>query len=184
MIQVKRENGERITQGDIYKNVEFIEYIAEKDGNIEVSKVVFPYVVVLTQDCDLAQDHTFRWSEKGKPNQDKWLFSVLVAPLYNLEQIFSGEHLSELNMAMSTISRKKTPGKNLLQNETARYHYLEFPQDVSLVPSVVDFKHYFSVNVVQLKQQKAEKFVCQVGELYRENLSHRFSSYLSRIGLP
>ncbi|MBO0137395.1 hypothetical protein J0673_13895 [Vibrio sp. Vb2736] len=184
MIQVKRENGDRITQGDIYKNVEFIEYVTEEGGNIEVSKVVFPYVVVLTQDCDLAQDHTFRWSEEPKPNQDKWLFSVLVAPLYNLEQIFTGEHLSELNMSMGVISRKKTPGKNLMQNETPRYHYLEFPQEVALVPSVVDFKHYFSVNVVQLKQQKADKFVCQIGELYRENLSHRFSSYLSRIGLP
>jgi len=132
----------------------------------------------------LAQDHTFRWSEKPSSNQDKWLFSILVAPLYNLEQVFTGQHLSELNMAMGTISRKKTPGKNLMQNETPRYHYLDFPNEVALVPSVVDFKHYFSVNVVQLKQHKAEKFVCQIGELYRENLSHRFSNYLSRIGLP
>jgi hypothetical protein len=184
MIQVKHENGERITQGDIFKNVEFLEHITELDGNIEVSKIIFPYVVVLTQDCDLAQDFTFRWTEDTKSNHDKWLFSVLVAPLYNLEQLLSGEHLNELNMAMSPISRKKTPGKNLIQNETPRYHYLEFPEKVPLVPSVIDFKHYFSVNVVQLKQQKSEKFVCQIGELYREHLSHRFSNYLSRIGLP
>ncbi|GIU30697.1 hypothetical protein [Shewanella sp. MBTL60-007] len=184
MIQVKHENEPRITQGDIYKNVEFIEHITEENGNVEVSKVVFPYVVVLTQDCDLAQDFTFRWSDPPKKNHDKWLFSVLVAPLYNLEQLYNGQHLSELQMTMASISRSKTPGKNLVQNETPRYHYLNFPDDVAIVPSVVDFKHYFSVNVVQLKQQKSEKFVCQIAELYREHLSHRFSSYLSRIGLP
>jgi len=39
MIQVKHENGERITQGDIYKNVKFIEHIVEDEGNIEVSKL-------------------------------------------------------------------------------------------------------------------------------------------------
>jgi hypothetical protein len=55
-----------------------IEHVLEKDGVIEVSKVVFPLVVVLTQDCDLAQDFTFRRAS----TQDKWLLSVLVAPLY------------------------------------------------------------------------------------------------------
>lgn len=43
----------RIFQGDIYKDVEFIEYAIEKSGVIEISKIVFPFVVVLTQDCDL-----------------------------------------------------------------------------------------------------------------------------------
>jgi len=184
MIQVKLENEERITQGDVFRNVEFIEYILEENGEIEVSKILFPYVVVLTQDCDLAQDYKFRWSEEEIKSHDKWLLSVLVAPLYNLEQVYEGSHLSELDMKMVTISRKRTPGKNLVQNETARYHSIEFPKDVPIVSSVVDFKHYFSVNVNQLKRQKSEKFVCQISELYRENLSHRFSSYMSRIGLP
>jgi hypothetical protein len=184
MIQVKLENEGRITQGDIFKDVEFIEYITEKDGNIEVSKIIFPFVVVLTQDCDLSQDDMFRDESQHKKNQDKWLFSVLVAPLYNLEQVYTGDHLSELSMSMAAINRKRTDGRNLIQNETPRYHHLKFPDDVPVVDSIVDFKHYFSVNVISLKQQKKKKFVCQVGELYRENLSHRFSSYLSRIGLP
>ncbi|KZY43735.1 hypothetical protein A3733_17210 [Pseudoalteromonas shioyasakiensis] len=184
MIAVNRENNERITQGDVYRNIELIEHVKEHNGNIEVAKIVFPYVVVLTQDCDLAQDYTFRWGDKGKDNHDKFLLSVLVAPLYNLEQFFSGDHLSELDMKMAQISRNKTPGRNLKNNETPRYHYLEFPEDISIVPSVVDFKHYFSVNVIQLKAESDSKFVCQISELYRENLSHRFSSYLSRIGLP
>ena len=109
---------------------------------------------------------------------------MIVAPIYNLEHVFSGEHLSELDMTMAQISRNKTPGKNLKHNETPRYHYLEFPKQLTLPPSVIDFKHYYSVNVAYLKKHKISNFVCQVSDLYREDISHRFASYLSRIGLP
>ena len=74
--------GARICQGDIYKDVEFIEYAIEKAGVIEISKIVFPFVVVLTQDCDLNQDYKVRRKETS--NHDKKLISVNVAPLYNV----------------------------------------------------------------------------------------------------
>jgi hypothetical protein len=112
------------------------------------------------------------------------LFSVLVAPLYNVEHVYKGEHLSDLSMQMQTINRNKTPGKSLRLNETARYHYLEFPEELQIVPSVIDFKHYFSVNVSYLKKVKTKRFVCKVAELYREDIAQRFASFLSRIGLP
>ena len=184
MVRVKKTQSGRLNQGDILRNVEYIEYVVEKNGKIEVSKIVFPLVIVLTQDCDLAQDYKFRWSKTKTSTQDKWLLSVLVAPIYNLEHIFTGEHLSSLNMQMNPISRKKSPGKNLVQNETPRYHYLEFEDHIPIVNSVVDFKHYFSVNVSQLKKHKHKNFVCQLADLYREDTSQRFSSYLARIGLP
>jgi len=174
----------RISQGDIYKDVEFIEYAIEKAGVIEISKIVFPFVVVLTQDCDLNQDYTIRWAKNGGSNHDKKIISVIVAPLYNVEHVYSGEHLSELDMIMAEIKKGKTPGKTLRQNQTPRYHYLEFPTDIPIVSSVIDFKHYFTVNVEYLKKHKKTNFICQIGPLYREDVSQRFSSYLSRIGLP
>ncbi|WP_412536991.1 hypothetical protein [Marinobacter sp. MIT932201] len=184
MVKIKTGKESRVCQGDIVRDVEYIEYFSEKDGNIEVSKIIFPLSIVLTQDCDLSQDYKFRWSKASTPNEDKWLMSVIVAPIYNLEHVFSGEHLSELEMTMAQISRNKTPGKNLRNNETPRYHFLEFPDRLTLPPSVIDFKHYFSVNVAYLKKHKRNNFVCQVSDLYREDISHRFASYLSRIGLP
>lgn len=57
----------------------------EKDGIITVSKIIFPFGVVLTQDCDLEQDP--RCAEDSKVNasqagpEDKWLLSVLLAPM-------------------------------------------------------------------------------------------------------
>lgn len=164
--------------------MECIEYAIVKSGNIEVSKITFPLVIVLTQDCDLQQDHTFRNPKMPKLTQDKWLLSVLVAPLYNVEHLYTGEHLAELNMKMTTIDRKSTQGKNLVQNETPRYHYLAFPNETPIPPSVIDFKHYFAVNVLYLKKLKRKNFVCQVSDLYREDISQRFAAFLSRIGLP
>ncbi len=60
MIRVDDGDKNRISQGDIYKDIEHIEYAFEKDGYINISKIIFPLVVVLTQDCDLAQDSKFR----------------------------------------------------------------------------------------------------------------------------
>lgn len=184
MVKVKKGKVARISQGDILRNVEYIEYLSEKNGQIEISKIVFPLVVVLTQDCDLAQDYKFRWSHHNSKTEDKLLLSVLVAPLYNVEHVYTGDQLEDLGLKMEIISRKKTPGDRLRKNETPRFHYLEFENDVPVVPSVIDFKHYFSVNVAYLKKLKTKNYVCQLSALFREDVSQRFSSYLARIGLP
>ncbi len=97
VVKVKIGKDSRLSQGDIIRDVEHIEYVSEKSGNIEVSKIVFPLVVILTQDCDLAQDYKFRWSKTETKNEDKWLLSVLVAPLYNLEHIYTGEFFRHRN---------------------------------------------------------------------------------------
>jgi hypothetical protein len=173
-----------VCQGDIYRDVEHLEYVHEKKGVLEVSTIVFPLAVVLTQDCDLEQEYLFRWSQAGKKTQDKWLISVLVAPLYNAEHVFLGEHLLDLDMKMEPINARRTPGEYLKDNERPRYHYLTFPDDVPIVPSVVDFKHYFSVGSEYVRRHRTDHFVCRLAELDREDLSHRFAAYLARIGLP
>ena len=186
MIKVDKWTTRRVHQGDIYRNIEFIEYAVEEAGIVDISKIDFPLVIVLTQDCDLQQDHTFRSSEEGKLTQDKYLLSVLVAPLYNVEQFYQGEHLSDLDLKMAGFERRKdkTANKNLRDNEVPRYHYLEFPDNIPIVASVIDFKHYFSVNVRYLTAIKQTNFVCAVSALYREDISQRFAGFLSRIGLP
>jgi hypothetical protein len=185
MVEIRTQRISRVVQGDIIRDVEQIECVTLRAGIVEVQKIAFPLVVVLTQDCDLEQDFRFRWARAKKPStHDKYLLSVLVAPLYNAEHVFTGEHLSELGLKMQAINRKTTEGRYLVQNERLRYHFLDFPGTVPVVPSIVDFKHYFSANVEALKKQKREKFVCRLSELFREDLSVRFAGYLSRIGLP
>lgn len=184
MVKVTKSRQSRLALGDVIRDVEYIENVQDKKGNIEISKIIFPLVVVMTQDCDLAQDYKFRWSRQQTSSHDKYLLSVLVAPIYNVEHVYSGDHLSELNMKMNPINRNKTPGDNLRKNETPRFHYLHFGEDVPIVPSVIDFKHYFSVNAAYLKKLKCEKYVCNISSLHREDIAQRFSSYMARIALP
>ena len=185
MIKVKYEKKSRVYQGDINKNIEYIENIKEKSGIITISKIHFPYVIILTQDCDLQWDFEQRWSKnKISNNQNKWLLSVLVAPLYNVEHVYNGEHLSELNMTMQKIERGGTTGRYLIQNQNPRYHYIKFPNNVDIVDSIIDFKHYFSVNVEYLKSIKKESFICRISDLFKEDISFRFANFLSRVGLP
>lgn len=184
MIQTNDNWVERIQQGDIISDVEYIEYVDVIDGEIRISKIIFPLAIVLTQDCDLTWDFESRSKTNGL--QDKYLFSVIVAPLYNYEHFIAGEHLIELGQKMQTISSKltKTDNKNLRDNETPRYHFLDFDDSIPIVNSVIDFKHYFTINVLKLQEHKKSHYICTVSELFRERISQRFANYLSRIGLP
>lgn len=148
MTRIKTGKQARICQGDIFKETEFIEYAIERKGIVEISRIIFPQVVVLTQDCDLNQDYVVRWAKDRPATQDKKIFSVIVAPLYNFNHFYEGEHLSDLGMTMARQKDQGTTGSRYLkQNQIPRYHYLEFPDNIPIVPSVVDFKHYFTVNV-------------------------------------
>ena len=177
---VEKRRRTRVSQGDIFREIECIEYAVERRGIIEVSKIVFPLVIVLTQDCDLEQD----WSNRGKATQSTRLLSVLVAPLYNAEHVFQGEHLNDIGIKTEPINRKRSPGTMLMQNERPRYHYIDFPQHTPLVASVADFKHYFSIHVPYLEKVRQTNFVCRLSDLFREDVSQRFTAYLGRIGLP
>jgi len=205
LIKVETITDGRIHQGDILQNVEYIEQCSteynevEKKDELTISKITFPYVIVLTQDCDLLHDYNSRseWDEfKQKSdddnevnppsNHDKFLFSVIVAPLYNLDHFYDGSHLSDLGQKMcGTPSKKGAYATNVLkQNKNPRYHFLAFGDDIDIVNSVVDFKHYFTVNVNYLKRVKENHYKGKVSALYRELICQRFAAFLSRIALP
>lgn len=176
-----------INQCDIFRDVEYVEYAIENEDTIEVSKIHFPYAIVLTQACDLQQDHDAkqRLIEEGKGNQDKFLISAIVAPIYNFEDFLQGEHLKQLGMKMVAFpGRSKSPTKNVVDNENKRYHYLRFDERIPIVESIIDFKHYFTVSVNYLTNIYKTHYVCSVDSLYRELILQRFSNFLSRIGLP
>lgn len=181
------ETNSTINQCDIFRNVEFIEYVKDEGNLIEVSKIIFPQVIVLTQACDLQQDFNARQKIKdaSNPNHDKFLISVIVAPIYNFEEFRQGTHLDQLGLTMDPKGRRiKSMCKNIIKNENKRYHYLNFSDEVELVESVIDFKHYFTVTVEYLNSVYNSNYVCSIDSLYRELISQRFANFLARIGLP
>jgi hypothetical protein len=172
----------RVVQGDIIRDVEYVEYVAEKDGILEISRIVFPLAIVLTQDCDLEWDPRLR-SEEAK-NQDKLLLSALLAPIYTAAHVYAGEHLTDLGLRMATINEKRSPGEYLRNNERPRYHYLDLPAGIQIAPSVIDFKHYFSAHIKYLVELRKRNRVCTLSPLFREDVTQRFSNFLARVGLP
>jgi len=184
--QTNKNEYVRVRQGDIYSNVPYYESYKELNGEFELTIYEFPYVLVLTQDCDLEQNKNDRSKVKepntlGLKQNDKHLISVIVVPLYNSEHLFSGEHLSQLEI----LSQKhgSDQKKTIKQNQTPRYHYIEFDKDVVVPDSVIDFKHYYSVSLEWLESNFKNR-ICGINPIYRELISQRFSNYLSRIGLP
>jgi len=174
---------DRVCQGDIFRDIEYFDSFSIDAGIVEIARISFPHIVVLTQDCDLAQDLTFRHGDSR--NQDKVLLSILVAPIYNLEFFLNGEHLSELDLSMRDFRHgSKTAINDIKNNSNPRYHFFDFGRESQLPPSIVDFKHYFAVNIKYLEDQRRNNRLFRIKELYREDISQRFSSFLSRIGLP
>lgn len=82
MIKILNDKQLILHQGDIIKDVELVENVIEQDGNITVSKIVFPYIIVLTQDCDLTWDYNNRNSEKTIKIsilfQQSWLHYIIM----------------------------------------------------------------------------------------------------------
>lgn len=182
----------RVSQGDIYKNVWCFENISEDAENIYIKRVNFPYVVVLTQDCDIQQHGEYVNHKSGQ------LFSVLVAPVYNAATFMEGKHLEKLNLEAPSYVTSRNKGKlfnetgqyinstgmSIIKNDIQRFHYIPLDEDVDIPPCIVDFKNYFSVGMEFLESDKKNDFICRLKPLYRELLTQRFSNFLSRIGLP
>jgi len=174
----------RLEQGDIIRNVDMPEYSAIDDDEAILTVTRFPFVVVLTQDCDLAQNHTALQNGTGGGR----LVATLVAPAFHVADAQAGTQLDPLGIQMPSLPNKNPKSqsaKDLYTNNNLRYHCLPLLKaDPALPDLLIDFKQYFSVNSEYLTVMKTRCWVASLNDLYREDLAQRFSAYLSRIGLP
>jgi len=175
-----KHTSKRICQGDILREIDVIDWdINDTSGDYEISNTNLPYIIVMTQDCDLEWDFNNR-SELAAKTQDKYLHTVLACPAYNASEFKKGVHLAGLTMNPWGGDLYK---KIKHQNNT-RFHYLEQNQALQVPQLVVDFKHYYTIPRDALYKMYVDHYLVTINTLFRESLSQRFSSYLSRIGLP
>jgi len=179
----RKHDKTRIRQGDILRDFELIEWRGFVDHNLKRVKLrlrCLPYIVLLTQDCDLGLDFIYRSQEKE--TQDKYLQSILACPAYFAEQLRKGTHLEDLGLQMESIKRPRWD--NIKNNSDPRYHFLPPFESFGIPPLVVDFKHYYSLSRDMLYNVFGEYYRASLNELFREELSQRFSAFLSRVGVP
>jgi len=171
----------RICQGDIYKDLMY-DVKSFKEGNsFKTLRVYLPFIVILSQDCDLEQDYKNREIRKDK--HDKYLRTILFSPAYNSEDLKAGTHLGHIKLTMEYYNSERM--KIIRKNNNERYHTIEKSEDFEFPELVIDFKHYYTLPLEKAYETSFKKnYVCTINELYRESLSHRFAFYLSRIGTP
>lgn len=192
----------RIHQGDIIKDVHYIESVNVTGETIDINIIEFPYVIILSQDCDLRSDFLIRKkgvalrdtlldTKENLPSADQILLSVIVAPIYNADYVYSGRYFENIGVKMAGQSRPKPKdgrhyGSLLSRNEIPRFQFLGIRDEDKLkIPdSFIDFKHYFSLSVPYLYSLYPNNLIGCIDDLFREEISHRFAVYLSRIGLP
>lgn len=184
----RKSNVDRVLQGDVLTNLKIPIF-----ENNTLKLVESSYSIVLSQDCDLNQDFNAKNELKLiEDNLDripslnnKFLPSILLCPAYPADQLREGIHLQFLELTLSKISNpKKTPWKRVVQNETSRYHFLHKSENLEIPDLVLDFKRYYTVSRDYLYSVYDDVYLVSLNELYHEDLSQRFSNYLSRVGLP
>lgn len=162
-----------LRQAEILTNLD--QYVFEAQTG-EVMVINHPFVVVLSQDCDLLWDYDA--TEAGKAGE---LNEVL---LYEVE--------------VAENARKKLPGSDIWRrvkgNRDERYHLLEaVPAECDLcgegMPTlVIDFKRYFTLPAKEIYRQigAADRPAirrCRLNAPYKEHLQTRVAFYMQRVGL-
>lgn len=174
---------ERLHLGEVLERVaEWVPFYKSdsRDEVQEAKPTKYPLALVLTQDCDLAQD----WNERvGDAHTETALRSILLCPVGKADEVRATQ---SINSTLWDPTRK---------NLSIRYQYLaEVPREADGAgdghpPLLADFKAVFTVRAIELYRQlrsgadpPRRRF--RLATPWAEHCQCRFAAYHSRIGLP
>jgi hypothetical protein len=192
--------GDRLHQGEVVTGLVRLRQSINSIGleAITVDEIIHPYLIVLTQDCDLAQDADAR---KVQANADDDL-ALVNDPEFKRKLDNSAKLKIDSVLfceAMSTLDMKNCvpPGKDIwkriIQNKDERYQCLEaVPPELDLagtgMPSLgCDFKRFVTIPVVEVYRRLELNPAVRRSRLltpYAEHLLQRFCNFQCRIPLP
>lgn len=172
--------GFALCQGEIVRGVIQAHLKIETIGSQaeEMTLKDHPLAIILSQDCDLEQDH---FSRTRNQQQDKLIPNVLFCEMVTAQQLKASQGLNSSLWGRVAI------------NSNERYHFFQRVPleddacDEGLEELGIDFKRYFTIPTDEVYQR------LELGEIkrcsvlcspYLEHLSSRFAFYLSRVALP
>jgi hypothetical protein len=172
-----------LRQGEIINNLlEFkLQIPGEKSaeeilGNAKLDPIFHPYVIVISQDCDLEFDYKARC---GQASKHKVLIHTLFCGLFTRDEI------------VDETKRKSEAFGRIKDGQDERYHYLACAPvnetDDSLPELIADFKNTFSLPTEFVYWLVATAQIARKGELpspYLEDFMHRAYSFLGRVATP
>ena len=178
---------EHVQQGDIFKDVTYIFDFKRNDDEIEIIELTFPYVLIVSQSCDML--HASRLLSSEIRSESKMMFSVLAVPLFERETIISGKHLQELiekkvmdfDINESFISDED---KKVIKNGFHyRFHEIDFPEESRIPNSIIDLKSFFTINLTSINQMKKQR-VGRLNDWASQQIVNKLSAFMARVGLP
>lgn len=180
-----------ICQGDVFKNVRYAYIDSEDNDTVQVIEFVFPMAIIISQACDVNSMGEIIAEQGGKST--KFMPSILMCPIYDVDVAKKTEHLKQ---AFEELEIKKLDGKDdfLLYKDDIKvagkdWHYRFHDLTVAiekksvLEKAVVDFKHYFTVPASYLMRNR-ENRLFHLEDLFAEQITLKFSTYLSRVAIP
>jgi len=178
-----QHNSPFFRQGEIVNNLfELKLQITEQKSIDDVRKdakfdpIVHPYVIVISQDCDLEWDYKARL---GEASEDKLLTHILFCALYPQDEVRSQRGLSSQLW------------KRVIQNQDERYHRLDGAPingtEETLPALIADFKTTFSLPNEFAYWLVSTSQAIRKGALippYLEDFMHRLYYFLGRVATP
>lgn len=147
-----------------------------REAEPELERIVHPYCIVVSQDCDLDQDFHARQDEGAS------------SPLPNV-LLCEASTATELK---GIVPAGRDIWKRIIQNKDERYQFLQATapeQDAAnegLPELGIDFRRHFSVPTDELYEQfgLGARRRCRLVSPYKEHFMNRFANFMARVGLP
>lgn len=176
-----------VQQGDIFKDVQYICDFKRSDDEIEIVELTFPYVLIVSQSCDML--HASRLISSEINSESKMMFSVLAVPLFERETIISGAHLQELieekivNFNINPTFITEEDKKVIKEGFHYRFHEIDFPEESRIPNSIIDLKSFFTINLTSINKIKKQR-IGRLNDWASQQIVNKLSAFMARVGLP
>lgn len=184
----KSQLTDKICQGDIFQNVRYNYIDSEDDEGVNIIEFEFPMAIIISQACVVIAMEDVVNNKSGKPA--KFMPSILMCPIYDKSASKSGEHIKEAFSLLSlNIVEEPIYFKDDLKTADKDWHYrfhsltIETGTEKVLENAIVDFKHYFTVPISYLISHKKDRLL-RLDDLFAEQITLKFSTYLARVAIP
>lgn len=180
-----------ICQGDVFRDVRYIYIDSEDNEGVEVVEFTFPMAIIVSQACDVNSMGQMISEKRGFAT--KFMPSILMCPIYDVEVARKTAHL---NVAFEELELNKLDDKNKVLFNSGdfnvvksdwhyRYHLLtvQISNNTALENALIDFKHYFTVPASYLMKVR-ENRLFHIEDLFAEQITLKFSTFLSRVAIP
>lgn len=179
-----------LRQGEVLSNAVELQIvlgsIAEtaSESTYEAYPIKHPFVIIVSQDCDLEQDFNFRFRNIGRQRHE--LPSVLFCQAMQAKEFVK-------NPRHSSIFGSKTNLRHFQNNDDYRFHFIQaIPEEFDTLgrglPELgIEFKRYFSLPTGEvyhrIKLDHTQRR-CRLKSPYLEHFCNRFHHFNNRIALP